>query len=71
MDQRPGQRVALALPRLGDPFPQQETCRFDQFTIEQIAGDMLPNATVDQRVATGFIRNSMLQTEGGHRPRRK
>ena len=41
---------------------------FDQFTIEQIAGDMLPNATVDQKVATGFIRNSMFQSEGGTDP---
>ena len=41
---------------------------FDQFTIEQIAGDMLPNATVDQKVATGFIRNSMFQVEGGADP---
>jgi len=38
---------------------------FDQFTIEQLAGDMLPNATVDQKIATGFIRSSMLQSEGG------
>jgi len=38
---------------------------FDQFTIEQIAGDMLPNATLDQRIATGFHRNTMLNEEGG------
>jgi hypothetical protein len=41
---------------------------FDQFTIEQLAGDMLPNATIDQKVATGFVRSSMLQTEGGTDP---
>ena len=38
---------------------------FDQFTIEQLAGDMLPGANVQQRVATGFHRNSMLNTESG------
>ncbi|MBM3997672.1 MAG: DUF1553 domain-containing protein, partial [Planctomycetes bacterium] len=38
---------------------------FDQFTIEQIAGDMLPNATIPQKVATGFHRNHMLNGEGG------
>jgi hypothetical protein len=38
---------------------------FDQFTIEQIAGDMLPKATQDQKVATGFHRNTMTNTEGG------
>jgi hypothetical protein len=38
---------------------------FDQFTIEQIAGDMLPDATEDQRVATGFLRNNRGNTEGG------
>ena len=38
---------------------------FDQFTIEQIAGDMLPNATRDQIVATGFHRNTLLNLEGG------
>jgi hypothetical protein len=41
---------------------------FDQFTIEQIAGDMLPGATVQQRVATGFHRNTMLNEEGGIDP---
>ncbi|MBA63383.1 MAG: hypothetical protein CMJ76_13580 [Planctomycetaceae bacterium] len=41
---------------------------FDQFTIEQIAGDMLPDATTDQRVATGFHRNTMLNEEGGIDP---
>ena len=41
---------------------------FDQFTIEQIAGDMLPNATPAQRVATGFHRNTMLNEEGGIDP---
>ncbi len=41
---------------------------YDQFSIEQIAGDMLPNATIDQRVATGFHRNTMLNEEGGIDP---
>jgi len=41
---------------------------FDQFTIEQIAGDMLPDATFAQRVATGFHRNSMINEEGGTDP---
>jgi hypothetical protein len=38
---------------------------FDEFTIEQIAGDMLPNATEEQKVASGFHRNTMYNTEGG------
>ncbi|MEK6249513.1 MAG: PSD1 and planctomycete cytochrome C domain-containing protein [Planctomycetales bacterium] len=37
---------------------------YDQFIIEQIAGDLLPNATQDHRVATGFLRNSMVNEEG-------
>ncbi len=41
---------------------------FDQFTIEQLAGDMLPNATEAQRVATGFHRNTMLNEEVGIDP---
>jgi len=38
---------------------------FDRFTIEQIAGDMLPDATREQVVATGFHRNTMFNEEGG------
>jgi hypothetical protein len=38
---------------------------FDQFTIEQLAGDMLPNATDDQIIATAFHRNTMQNDEGG------
>ena len=38
---------------------------FDQFTIEQLAGDMLPDATLDQRIATAFNRNHRLNSEGG------
>ncbi len=40
----------------------------DQFSIEQLAGDMLPDATNDQRIATGFHRNTMLNEEGGIDP---
>jgi hypothetical protein len=38
---------------------------FDRFTIEQLAGDLLPNATQDQKVATGFHRNTQINEEGG------
>lgn len=38
---------------------------FDQFTVEQIAGDMLPKPTVDQLLATAFHRNTMTNSEGG------
>lgn len=38
---------------------------FDQFTREQLAGDLMPNATVDQKVATGFLRAVLTNREGG------
>src|SRR5207248_1014804 len=38
---------------------------FDRFTIEQIAGDMLPGATASQKISTGFHRNTMLNEEAG------
>ena len=38
---------------------------FDRFTLEQIAGDLLPDATLEQRIATAFHRNTMTNTEGG------
>ncbi len=41
---------------------------FDQFTVEQIAGDLLPDATLLQRVATGFNRNNRTVTEAGSIP---
>ncbi|MEJ7609262.1 MAG: DUF1549 domain-containing protein, partial [Bryobacteraceae bacterium] len=41
---------------------------YDQFIVRQIAGDRLPNATQEDRVATGFLRNSMLNEEGGIDP---
>ena len=41
---------------------------FDQFTVEQLAGDLLPNATIQQKIATGFHRNTQINQEGGVDP---
>ena len=38
---------------------------FDQFTLQQIAGDLLPNPSLEERIATAFHRNTMTNTEGG------
>ena len=41
---------------------------YNEFIIDQIAGDLLPHPTQDQMVATGFLRNSMINEEGGIDP---
>jgi hypothetical protein len=41
---------------------------FDQFTIEQLAGDLVPGATVEQKLATGFLRQTLSNREGGAEP---
>src|SRR5262249_9275347 len=41
---------------------------YDRFLVEQVAGDLLPGAGQDERVATGFLRNSMINEEGGIDP---
>ena len=46
-----------------DSFNRDQT--FDQFTIEQLAGDLLPQATIEQKIATGFHRNSLKNDEAG------
>ena len=42
-----------------------ENQRFDQFVIDQLAGDLRPNATLYQQIATGFCRNHRINSEAG------
>jgi hypothetical protein len=42
-----------------------DNMHFDQFATEQLAGDLMPNATIDQKIATGFNRNHRITDEGG------
>ncbi|HBJ84070.1 MAG TPA: chromosome segregation protein [Verrucomicrobiales bacterium] len=42
-----------------------DNMRYDQFTVWQLAGDLMPNATQEQKLATGFNRNHMINGEGG------
>ena len=46
----------------------QRNLRYDQLTLEQLAGDLLPGATLDQKIASGFNRNHMINFEGGAIP---
>ena len=41
---------------------------YDQFVIEQLAGDLMPGATIEQKIATGFNRNTQINQEGGIDP---
>lgn len=41
---------------------------YDQFTIQQLAGDLMPNSTIDDKIASGFCRNNMINFEGGAIP---
>jgi len=59
-------RASSGIIAIGSSMRSTAILPYDQFIIEQLAGDQLPNPTQDQLIATGFLRNSMLNQEGRH-----
>jgi hypothetical protein len=61
-------RASLTSIAIGSLALSNRDLPYNQFIVEQLAGDQIPGATQDQIVATGFLRNSMINEEGGIDP---